>query len=344
MFGDSILADPVTQPVAKDSVQLAKLSVWLPPGNWIEWDSGVSFHGPVTVERGFSISQIPLFVKAGSIIPMQPAMRYTGEKPVNPLILAVFPLQDGKASSYCLYEDAGNTSAYQHGEATWTQIGATLSADDTELTLKVDPAEGHYKGMRTERAYEVRLPVSWPPSSVSVNGESVAYSRKKGAPGWRFEGDSLTTVITTRTFSVAQSVTVQVRIRPEMARNRAMLGGFAGKMTRLREAYTMYPERLAMAEGLWSPDPLIDAPMQAGDRMGYHPETAWAEVSALPAETCQVLATRSLTQCTPRRIRPAFAPEYQSENHPGPSLAEYNRLVDVALSHLRDIIKIQPPR
>ena len=47
MFGDSILADPVTQPVAKDS-QLAKIPVWLPPGDWFERDSGANFHGPVT--------------------------------------------------------------------------------------------------------------------------------------------------------------------------------------------------------------------------------------------------------------------------------------------------------
>jgi alpha-glucosidase (family GH31 glycosyl hydrolase) len=45
MFGDSILADPIIQPVSKDS-QLATISVWLPPGDWIEWNSGATFQGP----------------------------------------------------------------------------------------------------------------------------------------------------------------------------------------------------------------------------------------------------------------------------------------------------------
>ena len=336
LFGDSILADPVTRPVAKDS-QLAKIPVWLPAGNWIEWDSGASIEGPATVERGFSISQIPLYVKMGSIIPMQPAMSYTGEKPVDPLILTVFPLQDGQASSYRLYEDAGDTGGYQHDENVWTPIHAALSGDGTELTLKVSPAEGHYKGMQTERAYELRLPGSWPPASVSVNGESVAYSGTKGAPGWRFEGDTLTTVITTRSFSVVHAVTIKVRIKPERARHRAILDGFAGTMTRLRETYDIL--NAAWPKG-WSPDPLIDA-MQTGDRIGYHPETAWAELSALPAKLAglaKVIAAMHATEASP-----AFAPKNQSPNHPGPSLEDYNRLVDVALSHIADINETHPP-
>ena len=57
MFGDSMLADPITQPVARDS-QLATVSVWLPPGDWIEWDSGATFQGPVTVQRSFSPAKV----------------------------------------------------------------------------------------------------------------------------------------------------------------------------------------------------------------------------------------------------------------------------------------------
>jgi len=176
MFGDSILADPVTRPVAQDS-QLAKIPVWLPAGNWIEWDSGASLQGSVTTDRSFSISQIPLYVKTGSIIPMQRAMSYTGEKPVDPLILTVFPLKDGQVSEYRLYEDAGDTPGYQYGENVWTPIRAALNGDGTVLTMIVAPVEGHCKGMPTERAYELRLPGSWPPSSVSINGESVVYSQ-----------------------------------------------------------------------------------------------------------------------------------------------------------------------
>ena len=323
MFGDSILADPVTEPVTKDS-QLAKIPVWLPDGNWIEWNSGASFHGPVSLERSFSISQIPLYVKAGSIIPMQPGMSHTGERPVNPLILTVFPLKEGQESKYRLYEDAGDTPGYQYGESVWTPIRAASSADGTVLTVTVAPAEGHYKGMRTERACELRLPESWPPSSVSVNGESLAYSKKEGAPGWRFEGDTLTTVITTHSFRVTDVLTVTVRIKSEMARHRAMLDGFPGKMARLRETYDILN---ATWPAGWSPDPLIDA-MQTGDRIGYHPETAFAEVSGLPAKLAGLADLLGAMRAT----------------ETSPKADGYNRLVDTALEHVADIKENQPPQ
>ena len=323
MFGDSILADPVTQPVAKDS-QLAKIPVWLPDGDWIEWDSGATFHGPVTLDRSFSISQIPLYVKAGSIIPMQPGMSHTGERPVNPLILTVFPLKEGQVSKYRLYEDAGDTAGYQFGESVWTPIRAASSADGTVLTVTVAPAEGHYKGMRTERACELRLPGSWPPSSVSVNGESLAYSKKEGAPGWRFEGDTLTTVITTRSFRVTDVVRVTVRIKSEMARNRALLDGFPGKMARLRETYDILN---ATWPASWSPNPLIDA-MQTGDRISYHPETAFAEVSGLPAKLAGLTDLLGAMRAT----------------ETSPKVDDYNRLVDTALAHIAEIKVTEPPQ
>ncbi|MGP8157647.1 MAG: TIM-barrel domain-containing protein [Candidatus Acidiferrales bacterium] len=337
MFGDSILAAPVTQPVDKDS-QLAKSSIWLPDGNWIEWDSGANFEGPVTVERSFSISQIPLYVKMGSIIPMQPAMSYTGEKPVDPLILTIFPLKNGQASTYRLYEDAGNTPGYEHGEYAWTPIRAALNPGGTVLTVTVAPAEGRYKGMPKTRAYEVRLPGSWPPSSVSVNGESVAYSKKKGALGWRFEGNTLTTIITTGSLSVGAAATATVKIKPELARNRAMLDGFAGKIARLREAYDILNG--AWPEG-WSPDPLIDA-IQTGDRIGDHPETAFAEVSALSAKLAGLASAINAMHAT--AASPAFVKKDKDKYHPGPTLDEYNGLVDTALAHIADVTGTQPPR
>ena len=337
MFGDSILAAPVTQPVDKDS-QLARSSIWLPDGNWIEWDSGANFEGPVTVKRSFSISQIPLYVKMGSIIPMQPAMSYTGEKPVDPLILTIFPLKNGQASTYRLYEDAGNTPGYEHGEYAWTPIRAALNPGGTVLTVTVAPAEGRYKGMPKARAYEVRLPGSWPPSSVSVNGESVAYSKKKGAPGWRFEGNTLTTIIITGSLSVGAAATATVKIKPELARNRAMLDGFAGKIARLRETYDILNG--AWPEG-WSPDPLIDA-MQTGDRIGDHPETAFAEVSALSAKLAGLASAINAMHAT--AASPAFVKKDKDKYHPGLTLDEYNGLVDTALAHIADVTGTQPPR
>ena len=99
MFSDCILGDPVTQPVAKDS-QLAQTTIWLPPGDWAEWDTGARLQGPATLVRSFSLSQIPVYVKAGSIIPMQPATHFP-KTSTEPLILSVFPMNDGQTWKHC---------------------------------------------------------------------------------------------------------------------------------------------------------------------------------------------------------------------------------------------------
>ncbi len=68
----------------------------MPDGEWIEWPTGKHFAGPCQVERNFTIGQIPVYLKAGAIVPMQPPMLDTGEKAVDPLIVNVWPLAPGE--------------------------------------------------------------------------------------------------------------------------------------------------------------------------------------------------------------------------------------------------------
>lgn len=330
MFGDNILADPITKPVAKDS-QLATVSVWLPPGDWIEWDSGAEFQGPVTVQRSFSLGQIPLYVKAGSIIPMQAAKRSVEDKSSEPLIVTLFPLKNGQESKYKLYEDAGDTPGYQNGEAAWTPIRARLNSDGTVLNFTISPIQGYYAGSQSARAYELRLPGSWPPSSVSVNGALLPYSKKKGEPGWCFEGSTLTTVIATPRFKTADSVTITVRTGLEMAGNRALLNDFAGKMARLREAYDILNVNWPAA---WSPDALISA-MQTGARITYHPKTAFDELNGLESKLDALPGLIEAMHVT--ESSPAFATIAADTKHANQRLAQYNSAIDMAMAHIDDI-------
>ncbi|MGB6192138.1 MAG: TIM-barrel domain-containing protein [Terracidiphilus sp.] len=112
LFGAQMLVAPVVAPADKIS-GLAKQTVWIPKGEWIEWPTGKHFTGPAKVDRDFSIDQIPVYLKAGAIVPMQPPMLHTGEKPVDPLIVNVWPLSPGESNSYSVYEDSGNSVDYQ---------------------------------------------------------------------------------------------------------------------------------------------------------------------------------------------------------------------------------------
>jgi alpha-glucosidase len=337
MFGDSILADPITQPVARAS-RLATTSVWLPPGDWIEWDSGAIFHGPVTVQRSFSLGQIPLYVKAGSIIPMQPATTHTSEKPIDPLILTVFPLKDGQTSKYRIYQDSGDRADYQNGEAAWTPIAASLNEDGTLLNVTISPIQGSYKGMQSDRDYEIRLPGSWPPSSVSVNGESLAYGTRKGYPSWRFDGNTLTTIVSTSRFRVGEAVTITVRTDLENARNFPLLDGFAGKMKRLRESYEVLNANWPAA---WSPDPLVSA-MQTGDRIAYYPNRAFAELTALDQKIAALAGVIEAMRANGSSAEFTKMGSHLDSNQSKTRLAEYNTAIDIAMAHIADISESKP--
>ena len=272
LFGDQMLAAPVVASADKIS-GLSSQKIWLPEGEWIEWPTGRHFSGPTAIDRSFSIEQTPVYLKAGAIVPMQPPMLYTGEKPVDPLIVNVWPLAPGSSRSYSLYEDSGVSTEYQRGVFAHTPIKASQTGDT--LRVEIGPVEGSYPGMLKTRGYKLQLPADWPPASVTVNGVAVKRAGPSGKGGWSFEGNTLTTVIPVADQSVAAKVTIEVRRAAGLTARRNELDGFAGAMTRLRATYDAL-------NGMWPvatpPDVLIDA-MQSGDRLGYHPERATEELA-----------------------------------------------------------------
>jgi alpha-glucosidase len=289
LFGDRMLVAPVVTPADKGT-NLASEKIWLPAGQWIEWPTGARLDGPAQVDRSFSIDQIPVYVKAGAIVPMQPPMRFTGEKPVDPLIVNVWPLAPGASSIYQVYEDSGVSVDYQRGVFARTPVKATQSGDT--LRVEIGPVEGSYPGMAQTRAYQVRLPADWPPTSVTVNGEPVKHAGITGKNGWSFEGNTLTTVIPVPSGSVHAKVMVDVRRVDGLTARRSQLNGFAGALTRLRGAYDALHETEPVAE---PPDALIDA-MQTGDRLGYHPERAVEELAGFHEKLAQAQAAVTALQ------------------------------------------------
>jgi alpha-glucosidase len=276
LFGDQMLAAPVTAPGDKLS-GLATEKVWLPKNetesDWIEWPTGKHLAGGASYDRSFTIDQTPVYLRAGAIVPMQPPMRYTGEKPVDPLIVNVWPMHPGQTSSYSVYEDSGVSVEYQHGVFTRTPIKAEQTGDT--LKVEVGPVEGSFPGMLKARALELRLPADWPPASITVNGETVKRATVTGHGGWSYEGNTLTTVIPVPSHATSARVVIEVRRAEGLTARRSELDGFAGAMTRLRGAYDALNFTNPVSE---PPDILVEA-MQTGDRLGYHPERAVEEIA-----------------------------------------------------------------
>ena len=272
VFGSQMIVNPIVTPGDKIT-GLVGQEVWIPGGAWYEKDTGTNLSGPAKVQRSFSIEQAPVYVRDGAIVPMAPPMQYTNQKAVDPLIVTVFPFQTVATSKYELYEDTGNTRAYQTGQFARTELSAT--AKGNELTVTIAGAKGSYLGMSTSRGYEIRLPGDWPPQSVTVNGKPVSYTPNAGKAGWRYEGNTLTTIISIPKMPMGQAVTVKVTIPADLAKRRGELNGFAGAMTRLQAATDTLRHAWPFST---VPEELVDA-AQAGDRLSYYPNMAGSELA-----------------------------------------------------------------
>jgi alpha-glucosidase len=279
-FGDDMLVAPVSTPLAADT-SLATRRVWLPAGNWVEWFTGAQIKGGSELERSYTLAEIPVFVKAGAIVAQMPKTRHIGDKTVDSLTLNVFP---GAASgSTRIYDDAGNNVGYQQGQCAWTTVRHSATAPGT-TTIEILPAEGGYPGMPNDRAYEIRLPGTWPAEEVTHDGRALGWSADGRPDTWRYDGDTQTTVITLGRVPVRGKATLTVQMRPGDAR---LLDGAAGRIARLKQAMKILNTNKREEDR--APDALIRA-AQIGNRIGLDPSRAREELQALDRLLPEVVA------------------------------------------------------
>jgi len=162
-FGTQILVSPVTD----DSKEK---DIYLPPGEWYDYFTNEKYEGGKVISKKCSIDEIPLFVKAGAVIPTGPVREYSDEKPLDTLIINIFGTKGGR---FDLYEDDGISMNYKQGEYSWTPITAKTNAIGmTEIT--VGPTKGEYIGQVSNRAYEIALHAFHMPKSISENGKQLS--------------------------------------------------------------------------------------------------------------------------------------------------------------------------
>ena len=276
-FGEDLVVSPVVTPLDSSSA-LARVGLWLPPGDWVEWSTGARLSGPRVVDRSFALDELPVYVRAGAILPEQPRMERSGERPVDPLILDVFPGDSGSAR---IYEDAGDSLGYREGAYTFTPVLERRTGATVALTIA--PVEGSFPGMLRERAYEVRLRGTWPPARVIWQGAEVPYRADGSAPGWRYDGDRLTTIVSLPRADVSTRKELVVE-QPAGAED-ALLDGVPGRLLRLKRGMTML-------ETLWPADWPSDAYVtlaQTGRRITLQPDSAQVELRRFREQLPEVL-------------------------------------------------------
>lgn len=127
LFGNSFLVAPVLRPGARQR------AVYLPAGKWWDHWSGEATEGGREVSRPVDLRTLPLYVKAGAIVPFGPVRQYVREAVDEPLTLRVYPGADGR---FALYEDDGESFRYQRGE--FTRVVCEWRDRERTLTLRVD--------------------------------------------------------------------------------------------------------------------------------------------------------------------------------------------------------------
>ena len=142
MFGKSILVAPVTSEVRRRSLYLPE------GGQWVDFWTGEKLEGGQEISREAPIDIIPLYVKAGSIIPVGPSVQFATEKSWDDLQVRIYPGADGE---FTLYEDENDNYNYEKGK--YTTVRMTWSDKDRKLTIH--PRMGSYDGMLQHRNFRV---------------------------------------------------------------------------------------------------------------------------------------------------------------------------------------------
>jgi hypothetical protein len=160
LWGRDILVSPVVEKGA------ASRQLYLPPGQWFDFWSGERIDGGRAIVREVDLETMPLHVRAGAIIPMDPVKEYVEQQVSTPLTLVVYPGADG---SYSLYEDDGKSFDYRKGE--WMKTEVAWRDRDRRLSLRLAPGSRMLSPMR--RSIDIRMAGSQAIKTVLFEGKPV---------------------------------------------------------------------------------------------------------------------------------------------------------------------------
>ena len=248
MFGDQMLIAPVTNEVNPED-GYADVSLWLPEGEWLEYETGEMLQGGKIYQRRFTMDEYPVYVKAGSIIPYFGKLKNLSGTS-QPVILRIFPgAADG---TFTLYEDNGEDKHYATAFAT-TPLSYVRKGNHLQVTIGA--RKGQYKAMPARRHYSVALPCQKAPLSVRCGNESLPFT---------YDGANLEATVTLGDIDCATGAVIDIEMPADYALADGTKANFRHIQTMVRDfkqhdAGMVYTEDFGYLEAT----PL---------RLTYHPE------------------------------------------------------------------------
>src|SRR5262249_53078659 len=159
LWGRNLLIAPVSEKGATSR------AVYLPAGTWYDWWDNARHTGGTTVTRPVDLATMPIYVRAGSVIPLDPVRQYMAQPVTEPTTLNIYSGADGE---FTMDEDDGISQAYMQNKGTWTK----LSWDDgaKKLTISAAPPTGVTNESTAPRQFMVEMLPAGTVKTVTYNG------------------------------------------------------------------------------------------------------------------------------------------------------------------------------
>ncbi|MBU2179914.1 MAG: NPCBM/NEW2 domain-containing protein [Gammaproteobacteria bacterium] len=221
LVGKDLLVAPVYRSMA--ATKGWRKDVYLPQGQWIDYWDGRVVTAPTTgakLDYKTDLKTIPVFVRAGAILPMYPESLYDGEKPKDVLTLDIYPYGQ---SNYQMYEDDGNSRQYQQGKFSQQQFRVTAPEGKAgDIQINIDAVSGEYEGQEQQRVYQLQVHSRIQPDQVTVAGKVLkqlkdANAFSKAESGWYFSAQQYGVVqVKTAKTSIRQALQFELAINPAL--------------------------------------------------------------------------------------------------------------------------------
>lgn len=187
MYGDDFLVAPIYQNTAADKEgNDVRNGIYLPVGTWYDYYTGATYAGgKILNDYDAPLWKLPIFVKAGAIIPEVNANNNPSQIDRSQRVFEIYPQG---SSEFTLYDDDGTTDAYLRGDSATTRITSDLNAKGI-LTLHIDKTEGTFDGMVKNQSTSFVVNTNARPKKVTawIGGRKVALKEAAdGANTWQF--------------------------------------------------------------------------------------------------------------------------------------------------------------
>ena len=174
LLGKDLLVAPVLGAVGDER------EIYLPAGKWMDVFDGEIYAGRHTIKKRFSLSQMPLFVRLGSVLPLAFSAQTTKEQSFENLVYDFYPDKKGGECGY-LYEDDGETTAYQKGAFSISNYVARYLQKENAFVVTLKKGEGAFEGDRFVSVRRAKLKYHVLQGAdvkrVSINGQEVPFER-----------------------------------------------------------------------------------------------------------------------------------------------------------------------